>query len=330
MGHINVIEIIVNEFLQGLGTWLRLPMTVITNLGSEQFFILLLPTLYWCMDMAVGLRVGMVLLLGNTFNTVFKFLFHNPRPYWFSKAVQAYSTETSFGIPSGHSQIAATVWGWLAVEVKKRWFTILSLMLIFLIGLSRLYLGVHFLSDVLLGWTLGGLLVWAFSVWHRPVADWLASRSPGEKLGIVAASTVVLMMLMLGARWIGYPAWSLIPEMAARAGEIDPFSLDGSFTVGGTWFGMLSGFVVLTARKGRFLAHEGGWRRLARFFVGLVGIGMLWYGLGQIFPRNADPLSYLLRFLRYTLTGLWVSWWAPILFEKLGLLRFEDKKLHPE
>jgi hypothetical protein len=254
---------------------------------------------------------------------VFKFLFHNPRPYWFSESVQAYSSETSFGIPSGHSQIAATVWGWLAVEVKKRWFTVLALSLIFLIGLSRLYLGVHFLSDVLLGWTLGGLLVWAFSAWYRPAASWLASRSLAGKLALVAASTAALIALMLGARWIGYPSWALAPEMAARAGEIDPFSLDGSLTVGGTWFGMLFGFVILTARRGRFLAGEGGWRRLVRFFAGLVGLAVLWYGLGQVFPRNADLLSYLLRFLRYSLTGLWVSWWGPLLFEKLGLLRFE-------
>jgi membrane-associated phospholipid phosphatase len=159
MTFINSIEIIVNEFLQSLGTWLRWPMQVITALGYEQFFILLLPTVYWCLDQAVGLRLGIALLLGTNLNTFFKFLFHNPRPFWISDNIVTYSHESSFGFPSGHAQVAASVWGWLAVEVKKRWFTISAIVLIFLIGLSRLYLGVHFLSDVLLGWLLGGLLV---------------------------------------------------------------------------------------------------------------------------------------------------------------------------
>ena len=123
MAIINSIEVIVNQFLQSLGMWLKGPMTAITALGYEEFFVLLLPTIYWCVDQMVGLRVGIVLLWGNMFNTFFKFLFHNPRPYWISEEVQALSHETSFGLPSGHAQIAASVWGWLAVEVKKRWFS---------------------------------------------------------------------------------------------------------------------------------------------------------------------------------------------------------------
>jgi len=324
MAQINAIEIVVSQFLQGLGEWLRLPMVAITALGYEEFFVLLLPTIYWCFDQMVGLRVGMVLLIGSTFNTFFKFIFHSPRPYWISNSVKAYSTETSFGIPSGHAQIAASVWGWLAVEVKKRWFSIVALVLVFLIGVSRLYLGVHFLSDVLLGWLLGGLLVWAFAAWHKPVGGWLSKQSLGTKLGLVVASTAVIMLLVLGARWIVGP-WVMDNTWVARAGDVDPYSMDGVYTLSGTWFGMLGGFVLLTETKGHFLAGEGGWRRLVRFVVGLLGIMILYLGLGQIFPRNMDLISYGLRFLRYTLIGLWVSWLGPIVFEKLSLLEFEKK-----
>jgi hypothetical protein len=57
----------------------------------------------------------------------------------------------------------------------------------------------------------------------------------------------------------------------------------------------------------------------------MVGILALYLGLGQIFPRNADLLSYILRFVRYTLIGLWVAWLGPLVFEKLKLLDFEAK-----
>jgi membrane-associated phospholipid phosphatase len=324
MEGINGIEIIVNEVLQSLGTWLKVPMLAMTALGYEEFFILLLPTLYWCFDPMVGLRVGMVLLLGNVFNTFLKFLFHNTRPYWFSETVKALSFETSFGLPSGHAQISATVWGWLAVEVKKRWFTITAVIVIFLIGFSRLYLGVHFLSDVTLGWLLGGLLVWAFASWYPKVGQWLNQKSLLEKVGIIAASTAVMILLVLGARWVVGP-WEMPAAWAGRAGEVDPFSLDGIFTVSGTWMGMLMGYVWLTEKKGHFLAGDGGWRRLARLLIGLLGIFILYFGLGQVFPRDANFVGYALRFVRYTVIGLWVSMLAPLSFERLKLLNFEER-----
>jgi hypothetical protein len=271
----------------------------------------------------VGFRVGLVMLMGNTFNTFFKFLFHSPRPYWISDSVYAYSHETSFGLPSGHAQIAASVWGWLAVEVKKRWFRIVAVILIFLIGVSRLYLGVHFLSDVLLGWVLGGLLVWAFAAWHKPVGAWVGKKSAWAQFGLVLASTGVILLLILGARWVVGP-WEMNSEWAARAGEVAPYDLNGAFTVAGTWFGMLTGYVILTKTRGHFLASQGGWRRLARFLVGLLGVFVLYLGLGQIFPRSEDFVGYGLRFFRYTLIGLWVSWLGPVIFKAIGILQFEE------
>ena len=111
MAIINGFEIIVNQFFQSLGLWLKWPMLAITAIGYEQFFVLLLPAVYWSVDQAVGLRMGMVLLLGTDLNTFFKFLFHNPRPFWISDKVMPLSHETSFGLPSGHAQTAASVWG---------------------------------------------------------------------------------------------------------------------------------------------------------------------------------------------------------------------------
>jgi len=315
-------EIIVNTFMQSLGNWLVEPMRVITAMGYEQFFILLLPGIYWCFGQLLGMRIGIIFLLGNFLNYSLKFFFHSPRPYWVSDQVEAYSHETSFGLPSGHAQIAATMWGWLAVEIKKRWFTILAIVLIFLIGFSRLFLGVHFLSDVLLGWILGGLTVWGFASYHENAAGWFRERTTGKKLMIIALSTLVMIGVVLGLRLVNND-WQMPESWAARAGDAAPYNLEDAFTMTGSWFGMLSGFVILKGSKGFFLANEGGWKRLARLFVGLVGLFILYFGLGQLFPDNSDFTSYFLRFFRYTLIGFWVSWWGPIVFEKIHLLKFE-------
>jgi membrane-associated phospholipid phosphatase len=323
--HINAIEIIVNEFLQSLGEWLRGPMQALTTLGYEQFYILLLPTIYWCFDQMVGLRVGIIFLVGNSVNSFFKLMFHNTRPYWISENVKPYSHEISFGIPSNHAQTPLTIWGWLACEIKKRWFTIATLVLAFLIGVSRLYLGVHFLSDVLLGWLLAGLLVWVFSAWHEKVGRWLGKQSLGTKLGLVLGSAVLMTALVLLSHLVA-DSWVMNPEWAERAGEVDPLNIEGIFTLSGTWVGMLCGFALLTEKKGHFLAGEGGWRRLARFLVGLLGVLVLYLGLGQLFPDNGDAISFALRFVRYAIIGLWVSWLGPIVFEKLKLLQFEEEQ----
>jgi len=321
---INAIQIVVNEFFQGLGAWLITPMEAVTFLGDELFYVLLLPIIYWCFDQMIGLRVGMMLMISNSVNTFFKFLFRTPRPYWISDTVTGHVQESSFGLPSGHAQNGAAMWGWLAVEVKKRWFSIVMVVLIFLIGLSRIVLGVHFLGDVLLGWLIGGLLVWAFSAWYQPVGQWFEGQNLGAKVGVIIASTVVLMAPILIVRWTAAD-WVMDPAWAAQAGDSIPLNLDGTFTFGGTWLGLLSGFVILNEKKGRFLANQGDWRRLVRFFIGLVGVGILYFGLGQIFPRGENFASYVLRFLRYALVGLWTAWLAPVLFERLNLLTFEEK-----
>jgi hypothetical protein len=51
-----------------------------------------------------------------------------------------------------------------------------------------------------------------------------------------------------------------------------------------------------------------------RYVVGVIGVLILWMGLGQVFPDDANWISYLLRFLRYTLVGFWVTAGAPWLF----------------
>ena len=104
-------ELTVNLFFQGLGAWLSPIMAAITWLGSEYFYILFMALLYWCVDTTLGIRVGLILLLSNSVNSLFKVLFHTPRPYWIDSRVKALVYESSFGLPSGHAQNAMSIWG---------------------------------------------------------------------------------------------------------------------------------------------------------------------------------------------------------------------------
>lgn len=97
--------------LQRAGDWMILPMRLFSYLGTEEFFFLVLPLIYWCIDAGLGLRVGLILVTSNMINFVGKQALAGPRPYWYSSHVRGLWVETSFGVPSGHAQHAAVVWG---------------------------------------------------------------------------------------------------------------------------------------------------------------------------------------------------------------------------
>src|SRR5262249_3757044 len=57
--------------------------------------------------------------------------------------------------PSGHAQNTAAVWGTFAALLRRPAVSVLALVVIFLVGLSRLYLGLHWPVDVVSGWAIG-------------------------------------------------------------------------------------------------------------------------------------------------------------------------------
>jgi membrane-associated phospholipid phosphatase len=323
MEAIHTLEIAVNIYLQSLGPTLQALMRAITLFGDELFFIIFMPALYWCVDALVGLRIGIMLLLSTALNSFFKLLWKGPRPYWISDQVTPLVRESSFGIPSGHAMTATSVWGWAAMEVKKKTFTIFCIVLILLIGISRLVVGAHFLTDVLAGFLLGGLLLAAFARWVGPLSTWFAGlHLSGQILASLASALVLVGLNGLVVALTG--SWALPPDWAARAGQVSPLSLSGALTAGGTWFGMLAGFSILRARQGTLQSAQGTWQKIARYLLGIAGVLLLYLGLGQVFSTiNAQAavplLEYLLRFVRYSLIGLWISWLAPLLFRRIGL-----------
>ena len=138
------------------------------------------------------------------------------------------------------------------------------IVLILCIGLSRIYLGVHFASDVLLGWAAGGLLLLAFLRLEKRVAAWVGRRSLNGLLAYIAVSSVLLVGLVVGMQ-ASLGAWQVPPEWSEQAlaktgAEIDPINLEGAFTLGGTWLGLLGGAAWLVRRRGGLATRQPGSR----------------------------------------------------------------------
>jgi len=310
--------------IQSLGPWLVEPMRFMSMLGYEQFFLLIMPAIYWCFDAILGIRMAAMLLLSTAINTMFKLSFHSPRPYWINTQVHAYSSEYSFGLPSLHAQAAAGIWGVLAASMQKRWEKIALVIVIFLIGFSRIYLGVHFISDVVLGWLLGGLTLLLYLKFEQPLINWLRKRSHTQHLLLALACAVfgALMVLVPGmalSDWQMPASWQANAYLASPQNVLTPTSLNDAFTVSGVFLGFLGGIAWLFHRHGGFDAAGTPQQRLLRYVIGIAGTLILWYGLGSIFPRDETVLAYSLRFFRYTLIGAWISTLAPLVFIRMGL-----------
>lgn len=66
--------------IQSLGGWLEVPMRLFSLLGSQEIFFLVLPLIYWSVDVGLALRVAIILVLSNNLQLVLKLLFADPRP----------------------------------------------------------------------------------------------------------------------------------------------------------------------------------------------------------------------------------------------------------
>lgn len=303
--------------LQALGEWQTIWMKLFSFLGTEEFYMVALPLLYWCVDSALGLRMSVLLMTSGVLNSAFKLFFHAPRPYWISQEIRAFAEETSFGMPSGHAQNAVAMWGGMAAHLKRNWAWLVAVALAFLIGISRLYLGVHFPHDVVAGWLIGTIILWLTVRFWGPVARWAGEQSLLRQiLYSFGLSLVLLLMPIAGFVWLQRSGWQAPGEWAAFAGEA--VSLEGALTSAGTLFGLLAGVAWLQSRGG-FQEKGTLLQQILRYALGILGVLAIRYGLKMIFPEGEAWLPWALRYVRYALIGFWVTGGAPWLFIKLKL-----------
>lgn len=315
-------ELTITPLLQSLGAGLTPVMKFFSFLGTENFFLAVIPLLLWCVDARLGIRIGIMLILTNSVKNPLKLAFHGPRPYWVDPAVAALAPESSFGVPSGHAQDAASLWGLLASSLRRGWVTVVAVFIILMIGLSRIYLGVHFTHDVIGGWAVGILLVLLFNLLEKPVSAWFNRINFGTKtLFALLVSAVIMLTGYLVRRAIS--EWTMSLEWASNAtlqfpeNPINPLEMEGFITIGGLAFGMLFGLALLALTGTKICAGGPLIKRAARYVLGLIILLAIYFGLRLFFPSEPAALAQVFRYVRYATVGAWVVFGAPWLFERL-------------
>jgi hypothetical protein len=244
-----------------------------------------------------------------------KIVFHDPRPYWTDRSIIGYEPRSTFGMPSGHAQGATVAWGFLGMRARRASVWALVVVVVALVGVSRVYLGVHSVGQVVAGWLIGvGLLAAAYELAPR-VVPWWRRQALWVQYGLSLAIALVFFgptVLAVSdlADWRMPEAWALAIE--AAGGTFGPVTMKDGATVSGILCGTLAGLSWL-ARRGWFDAGGALWRRAVRVPVGMAGVGVIWPA--GFLAGDATPTI----FVTHILLGAWMTAGAPELFVRLGL-----------
>jgi len=282
---------------------LTITMRVISNIGSAVFYMVIISFVYWCFDEKKGLRLAVVLLISAWINFALKFLLDQPRPFFESYDPSVGMVPVMIGgFPSAHAQNSLVMlmiiasWGLIPRLSRTVHFGIAAFLCL-LIGFSRVYLGVHFPTDVLGGWLIGGLILAVYFLLGNRIVAWLEA----PRAGLIAAAALVFVMNMYRPS-----EYLLIP----------------SGMILGLGFGCF-----LNRRYMEFNAsvkdRNGAAKYLTllvRYAIGITAMILLYVAAGKAVNGLRNSGNYpLYVFMRYVLLSIWFSAGAPWIFFKLRL-----------
>jgi len=260
----------------------------ITTLGSEGFFLLFLSVIYWSVNKSLGFW-GLILMPSAIFVTseIPKDIIRLPRPDVRGITVPTYT------FPSGHTSGAVSVWGYLAIMLKKRWFWVWTIIIVLLVGLSRVTLGYHYPGDVIGGIVTGMIFLAIFLGAGLGMIENRFYEKLSSRVLLLLALVIPIGLSFLPATYapnlMGYVAGAGVGRLLEK--ELFDFSPRGSW-----------------------IDHP------ARALIGIVGIGAIILPLGPVLPANIHMLTFTI----HALSTFWATFLAPLLFVKVGLARVDS------
>jgi len=282
-------------FLRSLMPWAEGFFRLITELGSDMFYVALILTSFWAYKKREAISVVWVLLVSVLTNYWIKLAIAHERPdpfYWLEGA-----DATNYSTPSGHAQNSAMLFGFIAAKAKRWWMYVVSTVLILLIGISRVYIGVHYLEDVLLGWALGFALL-AFLLFTEKRLTQFFARYKFEHL--------YLLLFLFGLVATAISTY-LLPQPPN----------DNFGALGGLVMGVAIG-LLLERRYVNFTVEPVGgqkWRVVVRVVLGLLLVFAAMIGLAGVLPTA----NVWLRAARYALVAIIGAFVWPLIFKKAKL-----------
>lgn len=257
-----------------------------TWLGYPTFMMLILPLGYWLWGKDKFTRVAIVVIISTILNAFLKDFWENPRPDLMFRLDG--QVGQSFGMPSGHAQVSAALWFWVAYEVRKIWAWIVATVVVSGICFSRIYLGIHDLEDILVGLSIAAISLFLFSILF------------GQKLKIL--NQVPLWCWLIFIVLSGFFVNSAWPNAEHSMGAVALFGLLFSWSTGAAIEPMLVDFKP--AKRV--------WKMILIAIIGITGL-MLLFTAAKPVLNLFEPL--LAATFRSALLGIYITLVAPVLFK---------------
>ena len=288
----------------------------ITIIGEFWLPMVICAVVYWCIDLRAGIYLFSLTTLNMFFAHLFKMIACVYRPWVLSDKIKpvekALAIAAGYSFPSGHSAQASATLGGLAFLLRKNfWFILVLILLVLLVGFSRLWLGVHTPQDVVVGICIGFSLVF----FMNNVVNWAEKDTKRYLylLGIINAA--VISVLIFICYFNHYPADYVDGKLL-----VDPrHSIQASIFCYGCIAGLLSGTFLCR----RFFPFNPKSVNLKiRIFRGIIGSIMIILlckcGIRYLF---CDDCNFKIVYLMSFINGIIITAIYPYIFQKLENLK---------
>lgn len=266
-----------------------------TWMGYPLFIMFFLALCYWLWDKNASTRIAVLVILTTLLNAYLKDLWQNPRPdlvYALDPGVGK-----SYGMPSGHAQIAFVLWFGLAYEIARRWAWVVAGIIVAGVCFSRIYLGVHDLEDILAGSSIGILTLLFYRSITGPRFDAFRQLNLIKHLALLLVASLVM-----------YVTW---PN---EAHTLQALALSGFIA------GWLIG-VAVDQRSLHFELRSEWWIKPVCVIVGMVGFAGLFAAINPIIDAfQGEFVSHV----RTAIIGFYITLLAPLLFKLVRLTQSGD------
>ncbi len=285
-------------------------MLLITRLGEETALLVVALIVFWCVDKRRGYYILGVGLLGTIANQVLKLLCRVPRPWVLDKNFtileEAREAATGYSFPSGHTQTAVGTFGALAVTTKHKLLRTICIVIAVLVPISRMYVGVHTLLDVVVGAAMALALVFLL---EGVVCGKNGKYIPVMLMGMLAVSVAFLLFVEL---W-PFPADMDADNLAS--------GVKNAYTMIGCTAGLLLCY-ILDEKYTRFSVKAVWWVQIVKVVLGLAAVLLVKEGLRS--PLEALFAGHMAaRAVRYFMIVVVAGAVWPLSFPLLAKL---DKK----
>lgn len=279
-----------NPFLDALGKLFH-------NLGLPIFYMPMLALVYWSLDKSMGRRMLFALVLSLAVHTALKQLLRAPRPYQVSELVIPLVTQPGYGIPSGHVSDSIVVWGYVLYRLKRGWLWGLLAIYVAIMAWSRMYVGVHYPQDVLVGLVIGIGVLWTFLRIADPLEAFWKGLNLQSQIAIVLLHVIVMVSFLFG--------------------NDDGMAAAGALLGGGLGY-------ILETHVIKFSVAGSPIQRILRYVIGNALTLALFFGLDALF-EGQEPAD-VLRILRYaSVTFFAMAAWPWVMGRARDELRDELK-----